>query len=104
MKLDVANETAKARRIGNYEDTLQSIKNSLEGFKTNVNSGWKAEEMRYFNSAIDQVTSRLAKIAPQLSSIESDIISTAKAIRREEDEKEAAEKAAREAAAANQAK
>ena len=97
MKLNVANEAGKARRIGDCESTLLSIKGDLEKFKSSLNSGWKAKEIDHVNNAVNQVMNKLTNIAPRLQSIESDIITTARAIRREEDEKEAAELAAREA-------
>lgn len=98
MKINVSRETELARKIGSYEGKLQTLKSNLANSKTTVNSGWKAQEVVYINQALTQVMNELSKIAPDLRSIETEIISTANAIKKEEDEKEAAELAAKEAA------
>lgn len=98
MKIDVSSEIANARAIGGYESVLNQIAGAIDGYKGNLNGAWTATEVTQVNTALDQVRQKLSGIAMQLRSIESDIISTAQAIRREEDEREAAEIRARQEA------
>lgn len=94
MKINVSRESQLAREIGSYEQVLNTIKNKLDSYNTKLASGWKATEMAYITNAINDIKGDLSKVASKLSSIESEIISTAQMIRREEEAKEAAERAA----------
>lgn len=98
MKINVSRESQLAREIGSYEQVLQAIKNKLDSYNTKLASGWKGTEMAYITNAINEIKGDLSKVASKLSSIESEIISTAQMIRREEEEQEARERAAREEA------
>ncbi|KAA0548512.1 hypothetical protein FZW96_08040 [Bacillus sp. BGMRC 2118] len=98
MKINVSREIQLAREIGNYEQTLTNIQSKLDNYSSKLGVAWKATEIPYILDAINDVKKDIGKVAGQLSSIESTIISTARMIRQEEEQKEAEERAAREEA------
>lgn len=104
MKIDVLRQSGIAREIGQQETSLGAIKEGLESYKGSLRKSWDADETIHMTHAMELIQSSIGRIASSLSAIESDIISTATAIRQEEDAKEAAEIAAREAALKQQLK
>jgi two-component sensor histidine kinase len=98
MKIDVQRESGIAREIGQHEVSLGAIKENLELYKESLRKSWDADETIHMTHAMELIQTRIGRVASSLRAIESDIISTANTIRQEEDAKEAAEIAAREAA------
>lgn len=99
MKIDVQRESGIAREIGQHEVSLGAIKQNLESYKESLRKSWDADETIHMTHAMELIQTSIGRVASSLRAIESDIISTANRIRQEEDAKEAAENAAREAAA-----
>lgn len=104
MKIDVQRESGIAREIGQQESALGAIKDNLESYKASLRKSWDADETAHMTQAMELIQTSIGRIASGLRAIESEIISTATAIRQEEDAKEAAEIAAREAALKQQLK
>ncbi|WP_223592659.1 WXG100 family type VII secretion target [Neobacillus bataviensis] len=100
MKINVGAASSQASRIREYSSELREVRNKLTALQGSLSSGWQAEEIRYINQSIEKINREIVSASSVLNSIAPDIVSAAYEIKREEDAKEAAEKAKAEAAAA----
>lgn len=102
MGINVGEAVRQANKLENSADNLRVANNSLESLQSTLNSAWQADEMVYVNRAINEINKDLLNIVNQLNKVESQIVSTAYEIKREEErekaEREAAERAKEEAA------
>jgi len=92
--INVHMASAQANKLKGYASELQEIKARLLNVKANLNHGWQAQEMLFINQSIEKIDSEITKAATLLNSIAPAIISTAYQIKREEEAKEAATRAA----------
>lgn len=99
MGISVGYASSQAHKINSYASTLRDVKNSMNNMKSNLGYNWQAVEINYVNRAIDLITKDLSNLESSLNLLNSDIVSTANEIKREEDARLAAEVAARVAAA-----
>lgn len=100
MGIDVGSANARANDLRGCANDLRSAKSNLAQYKAVFGSDWQATEAGYFASAVGGVENRMNQAISELESIAGDIVSTANAIRKEEEEKarrEAEERARREA-------
>lgn len=94
MGINVSHATSQANRIRDYASKLRDIRNSMNIYKGNLNGDWQAEEMHYVNRIIDKINNEISRLSSDLDSLGRDIITTAHEIRREEEAREAAARAA----------
>ncbi|UFT99213.1 hypothetical protein KO561_18870 [Radiobacillus kanasensis] len=88
MGISVSRARYQANRIENVADSLRSLRRKLQGAEGNIHSGWKATEVNYINRTLNRLESKCSEVASKLNSLESDIVSTAYEIKREEEERE----------------
>jgi septal ring factor EnvC (AmiA/AmiB activator) len=88
VKVNVDLAVRQADWLGSYADDLEGMKKDIETFKTQLNEGWEAEEMSHVNAAIERIISDISKVTTKLDSLQTDIVSAAHDIRREEEERE----------------
>lgn len=84
--------------MGSYSSSIRDIVKSLNNFKLTLNNEWQGEEILYINNAIDSINIELFSLAANIDSIVSDIAYTTEEIRREDEARAAAARAAAEAA------
>ncbi len=100
MGIDVGSANARAKDLRDCANELRQAQNNLAQYKNHLSNNWQAAETNYFFGAIGGVETQLNQAALELESIAGDIVSTANAIKREEEERarrEAEERARREA-------
>lgn len=93
MGINVEQARSQASQISQYVSVLRDIQRSMDSFRGDLNQVWQAEEMNYVNNAISSMMQQLSSCSSSLDSLSSDIISTAQEIKREEEAREAAERA-----------
>ena len=97
MGIDVSKAKRRAEDLLDEVSRLNSVKTDLSGTINSIASSWKAEEVQYLHKAVASIEAEINKAQNLLRTISSNIVSVAEEIRREEEAKAAAEKAARKA-------
>ncbi len=87
--INVGRARNQADEIDDYASALRELKNRLNNFKGNINADWQATEMVYVNQAIEKMNNEISKLTSKLNSLADDIVSVAREIRREEEERAA---------------
>ncbi|MDQ0885068.1 putative nucleic acid-binding Zn-ribbon protein [Paenibacillus sp. V4I9] len=93
MGINMEQASSQASQISQYASVLRDIQRSMDSFRGNLNHVWQAEEMNYVNNAITSMMQQIASCSSSLDALSSDISSTAWEIKREEEAREAAERA-----------
>lgn len=94
MAINVNLAQSQANQISSYVDVLKTVRNDLHSFHSNINNAWSAEEMIYVNRAIENINREISNLSSALDELGRSIASTAREIRKEEEEAEAAARAA----------
>jgi len=92
--INVHMASAQANKLEGYASQLHEIKAKLLSVKANLNHGWQAQEMIFINQSIEKIENEISKAMSMLNSVAPDIVSVAYQIKREEEAREAAAKAA----------
>jgi len=99
MGISIVSAKFQASKARGYADDVSRVKNNINNKRSDINSAWHADEVKYINAAIEKMNQKLTKVSSELDAIASDIVSVAYEIKREEEEKERAKAAAAAAAA-----
>lgn len=81
------NEKLTNKQINNistYINNLNKAKNKIISLEKEINSSWKADEVRYINNALDKVTLEIAKVTEMMNSLKYDISKALISIKGEE--------------------
>lgn len=81
------NEKLTNKQINNistYINNLNKAKNKIISLEKEINSSWKADEVRYINNALDKVTLEITKVTKMMDSLKIDISKALSSIKGEE--------------------
>jgi uncharacterized protein YukE len=88
MGINISSAKAQANKARDCSSELSKIRNYFNQKKSELNSAWRADEIKYINNAIEKMNQKLNRVSSELDSIASDIISVAYEIKQEEEKEE----------------
>lgn len=61
MIMNTVTTKKQINKISTYIDSLQNTKKKIINLKSQINSSWTADEVRYINNALDKVSSEIVE-------------------------------------------